>query len=146
MTDQPKDWRDAKMPNWAVIAVQAEIDQWRLTAALAWPTRAKPEPLPFWWGNYDVLVGEPREGTFWAARLYDIDRFDLCATQNLSGADRDYIITREELGEWAFLRENSNRWTTTACRGPLFDNEADAKLYRRWLMCEDFARQLMRAM
>jgi hypothetical protein len=48
MTDT-RDWRDAKLPQWARDAVQTEIDQWRLTAALSWPTEAKPEPLPFRW-------------------------------------------------------------------------------------------------
>ena len=145
MTDQPKDWRDAKMPNWAGIAVQAEIDQWRLTAALAWPMQAKPEPLPFWWGNYDVLEGTPYPGTFWAAGRCRIEKFYLARVADLSVEDKNKfgVVSWKT---WAFRSHDSARWTTNACHGPLFDNEADAKLYRRWLMCEDFAQQLMRAM
>jgi hypothetical protein len=145
MTDQPKDWRDAKMPNWAGIAVQAEIDQWRLTAALAWPMQAKPEPLPFWWGNYDVLVGEPRKGTFWSAGRCWIEKFYLARVADLSAEDKNKF-GGVSWKTWAFRSHDSARWTTNVVVGPLFDNEADAKLYRRWLMCEDFAQQLMRAM
>jgi hypothetical protein len=144
MTDQPKDWRDAKMPNWAVIAVQAEIDQWRLTAALAWPTQAKPKPLPFQWWDYDVLGGTPYPGTFWRPEVYGIERFDLCRTEDLPEKERKYHNPPQK--EWSFRMENQKLWSGYVLRGPLFDNEADAKLYRRWLMCEDFARQLMRAM
>jgi hypothetical protein len=144
MTDKPKDWRDAKMPNWAVIAVQAEIDQWRLTAALAWPTQAKPKPLPFWWGEYDRLVGEARSGRFWRSEAYGIERFDLCRTEDLPEKERKYVDPPHK--QWAFRRGNEMRWSGYVVRGLLFDNEADAKLYRRWLMCENFAQQLMRAM
>lgn len=142
---ETRDWREAKLPQWARDAMQTEIDQWRMTAALAWPTQAKPEPLPFRWGEYDRLTGVPRSGTFWSVGLHSVDHFDLCRTQDLQDADRDYI-GGETWKPWVFRTSTGGRWHTSVVRGPLFDNEADAKLYRRWLMCEDFARQLMKVL
>jgi hypothetical protein len=143
MTEK-RNWRDAKLPTWARDSVQAEIDQWRLTAALAWPTQAKPQPLPFRWGEYDKLTGEPYPGTFWASHTHRIDRFDLCSLGDLSDEDRGGINVKWK--RWAFRTSEGWPWHTNVQRGPLFDNEADAKLYRRWLLCEKFARELMMAM
>lgn len=142
---ETRDWRDAKMPQWARDAVQAEIDQWRLTAALAWPTQAKPEPLPFQWGEYDRLTGDPRPGTFWAVSESRIDKFDLARAADLSAEDKTYL-GGQTWKTWAFRTSEGGRWHTSVQRGPLFDNVADAKLYRRWLLCEKFARELMKAM
>lgn len=142
----PRDWRDAKLPQWVRDSAQKEIDQWRLTAALSWPTQAKPEPLPFRWGDYDRLIGAPYSGTFWAVARNRIDRFDLRKIQDLQGADRNYIGGGETWKAWAFRKSEGGRWHTSVVRGPLFDSEADARLYRRWLLCEDFARQLLAAM
>ena len=144
MNDE-RDWRDAKLPAWARDAVQAEIDQWRLTAALAWPTQAKPAPLPFGWGDYDRLSGTPYPGTFWVAHEHRIEHFDVARVSDLSADDKMYL-DGQTWKAWAFRTSEGGRWHTTAQRGPLFDNFADAKLYRRWLLCEKYARELMQAM
>ena len=144
MTDT-RAWRDAKMPQWARDAVQAEIDQWRLTAALAWPTEAKPEPLPFRWGDYDRLTGDPVPGQYWTSNLRATASFWLARQDSLSEDEKRYI-GGQNWRTWVFKTSDNGRWHTSVQHGPLFANEHDAKLYRRWLMCEDFARQLMRLM
>ena len=144
MSDE-RDWRDAKLPAWARDAVQAEIDQWRLTAALAWPTQAKPAPLPFGWGEYDRLSGTPHPGTFWVAHEHRIEHFDLACLADTPEEERSESSV-SPWKRWAFRAHESGRWHTNPKRGPLFDNFADAKLYRRWLLCEKYARELMQAM
>ena len=144
MTDA-RDWRDAKLPQWVKDAAQAEIDQWRLTSALAWPTEAKPEPLPFHWGDYDRLTGVPVPGQYWVATSRGVDTFMLATASELQPEDRLYL-GGEMWKKWVFKTSEGGRWHTSVQRGPLFASERDARLYRRWLMCEDFARQLMRAM
>jgi hypothetical protein len=144
MTDA-RDWRDAKLPQWARDAVQAEIDQWCLTAALAWPTEAKPEPLPFGWGEYDRLTGEPVPGQYWTGHRSRVEMFWLARRADLT-EDEIAHLDGQKWKTWVFKTREGGRWHTSVQRGPLFANAHDAKLYRRWLMCEDFARQLMRAM
>lgn len=41
-----RNWREAKIPQWAKDAIKAEMKTDALRAALSWPTEAKPEPLP----------------------------------------------------------------------------------------------------
>jgi hypothetical protein len=144
MTDT-RDWREAKMPLWARDAVQTEIDQWRLTAALAWPTEAKPEPLPFRWDEYDRSTGDPVPGQYWAASLNRIAMFWLARQSDLTKDEKTYL-GGQNWKTWAFKTSKGGRWHTSVQRGLLFASEREAKLYRRWLMCEDFARQLMGAM
>lgn len=133
-----RDWRDAKIAQWAKDGIQSEIDQWRLTAALAWPTEAKPAPLPFRWGDYDRVAGDPVPGRYWMSNRHAVVMFDLALSADVS--------VEKTWKKFAFrLDEPSAKWTNQVVRGPLFDSEHDARLYRRWLMCEDFAHLLMRA-
>jgi hypothetical protein len=146
MSDERR-WQDAKIPQWVKDAVQADIDQWRLTAALAWPTEAKPAPLPFRWGEYDSLTGTPAPGRYWCVPVWSrIEVFDLERIENVIDETHTRIARREAYKGWAFRTNDKTPWHSSVTRGPLFASEADAKLYRRWLMCEDFAKQLMRAM
>lgn len=139
-----RDWRDAKMPKWAQDAVQSEIDQWRLTAALSWPTEAKPSPLSFKWGDYDRLIGKPVPGNYWITHIGNhVEGFELARRADLQAKDARNII---QYKEWAFRFHGRDEWTSNVLRGPIFATEHDAKLYRRWLLCEDFARKLMKAM
>ncbi len=127
-----ENWREAKMPKWARDAIEAELDQWRLTAALAWPTEAKPEPLPFMWGDYDRIIGDPLEGTYYAVpNSESLVQFDLAKSNHWKG--------------WVF-KPRGYDWSIMVVRGPLFARESDAKLYRRWLICEECARKLLRAL
>jgi hypothetical protein len=63
MTDAPRDWRDAKIPQWVKDAVADEMKAVEMRAALSWPTEGKPQPAPFRWLGYDRETGEPVEGT-----------------------------------------------------------------------------------
>ncbi len=147
------DWRGANIPQWARKAAQEEIDQWRLRAALAWPTEEKPHPLPFWWDDLDVITGRatlngsPYAGTFWAVhkRALSMQRFSLTLVENLNQKDRADL---GEVGErnWSFRIGTSHKWDIIPVTGQLFEWQAEARLYLRWLMCDNFARQLMMVM
>lgn len=128
-----RDWRDANGPQWAKDAAQSEIDAFRLTAALSWPTEARPEPLPFRWGEYDRLFGEPVEGDYWAAahRL-----------RQVSIAQHDGSVGRA-WKRWMFAYDGADGWTTQVQRGPLFASKRDAILYNLWDECEKHAKALM---
>ena len=131
MTDD-RTWRDAKLPQWVNDSILSDMREWELTAALAWPTEAKPAPLPFQWGDYDRCYGEPREGVFWSP----------------GGGSPIHIKQNagkhgEKWKSWAFSYDGE-KWGTTIKRGPLFDNEHDARLYALWCKCEEFAEVLLR--
>lgn len=129
---ETRDWRDASGPKWAKDAAQAEIDAFRLTAALSWPTEARPEPLPFRWGEYDRLSGDPVAGDYWAAGR---------TVQQVSIAPQDGK-TGSRWRRWIFSYDGSG-WTTSVQRGPLFATERDARLWVLWNECEAAARRLM---
>ena len=135
-----KDWRAAKIPKWVVEAVEAEMHQWRLTAALAWPTEAKPEPAPFWWGGYDRLTGTVVPGEYWQG------------SRDAFSGGRVHRITIRERGEydtddayrraWRFKVYDGD-WTASVPRGSLYASEHDAWLALLWEQCEESAKHLM---
>jgi len=128
---EERTWRDAKLPQWVKDSMQAETQAWELTAALSWPTEAKPNPVSFWWGDYDRLEGQPQEGVFWSPLTSEAVHIK----RNAGHGD--------SWKSWAFSR-NGKDWSTSVHRGPLFDNEHDARLYALWLKCEEFASKLMK--
>lgn len=136
MSDE-RNWREAKIPQWAKDSIAAELTQYQMTAALAWPTEPKPEPLPFRWGDYDREYGTPIAGTYWNA-VWSIG----------SGRVSKVHLDRNE-GKvqrwkyWLFSSDGEN-WSTSAVRGPMFANEHDARLWLLWEACEEFARKLMK--
>ena len=130
MQDDNRDWRDSNAPKWVKEAVQKELDAWRLTSALSWPTEPRPSPVPFCWGDYDRLVGEPIPGTYWTARA---ERFEMKKQDGKTG---------EIWKSWIF-KTSGGRWHTLKQRGPLFDNERDARLWMLWDECENSAKKLM---
>jgi len=123
MTEQ-RDWRNARIPQWVMDAVNAESKALHLTAALAWPQEARPRPVPFRWGEYDSLKGEPSEGLFW-------------------GADGAVHIRKKPDGHssWQFSSDGK-RWSDCKVRGPLFRTERDARLNKLWDYCKECARTL----
>lgn len=138
MTEQRK-WRDAKMPQWVKDSIEAEIASRKLTAALSWPTEVKPTPISFSWGAYDKLTGEPAPGRYYTTTSgTGPTTFELDHSKNVQFKNevRSYR-------EWAFNSNDYIGWTTAVVRGPLFDNERDARLYMLWLKCEEFAKALM---
>ena len=122
-----RDWRKAKIPQWVKDAVTDESNALRLTAALTWPQEARPTPVPFHWGGYDALSGEPYEGLFW----------------NSDGAVhiRKSLPEQRAYSRWQFSSDGK-RWADTKRRGPLFLTERDAKLNNLWDACTRCAGQL----
>lgn len=138
-----RNWRDAKIPAWVREAVEAEIkaDQKRL--ALSWPNERKPEPLPFWWGDYDKLTGNPDVGTYYlvqgGGRSTHWKKVEIVEAKNLSAADS----TRLNLhAKYAFRSEGFN-WSSSPPRGPLFATPREAALYVLWERCEAAASDLV---
>lgn len=129
-----KHWSDAKIPKWVTESIEKDLRDFKLTNALSWPTETKPEPLPFRWGDYDRLYGEPVAGTYWG----------------LVGRDRSKKVSIRERQEgeegWKDWRFDTGRgFQTIVCRGPLFETQRDADLYILWEQCERFAEELMQA-
>lgn len=131
-----RDWRTANCPNWAKEAAQAEIDAWKLTAALAWPTEARPEPLPFRWGEYDILSGDPDPGLYWFSDAYGVKSVEI--------KKNDGALT-SSWKPWIFRYPPSDNWGSSVKRGPLFQTRRDAALWHLWNECETAARALMKA-
>lgn len=128
-----RDWKESSAPKWVKDAAQAEIDAYRLTAALSWPTEARPSPLPFRWGAYDRLVGDPAAGEYWFLGARDAKRIEI------AGNEPKVVDTWKK---WVFRYDGGN-WTCSAQRGPLFSTKRDAQLYLLWDKCEDAAKTLL---
>jgi len=130
-----RNWRDAKIPQWVKDSIAAENRATELRAALSWPTESKPEPLPFRWGDYDILHGTPREGVFWSTS-FDFERPSVSK-----------IHIKENDGgngykKWAFSRDGE-KWGTSVHRGHLFETERAARLWLLWAACENYAAKLV---
>lgn len=130
---EDRNWRDAKLPQWVKDSIAAELRANQLTAALSWPTEAKPEPLPFRWGDYDRLIGEPRDGMFWSV-AHGVEPVHIKANRGQHG---------QTWKDWAFS-DDGEQWHTTVRRGPLFETERDARLYHLWSECEAAAKKLLK--
>jgi hypothetical protein len=126
---EERDWREAK-PKWAIEAAAAEMKQWQITAALAWPREANPEPMPFRWVDYDRCIGEPVAGTYWSTN-HGVERVDI----------RKKDETDKTWKSWMF-RSGRRDWTASITRGPLYATERDAALALLWAKCEESARKL----
>ena len=133
MDDEARNWRDAKTPQWVKDSIAAEIKAWELTAALSWPTEPKPAPLPFRWGDYDILHGEPVPGTYWSVSSTYAQCAHIRSKQNGD----------EGWKEWRFSRDGE-KWSVQVARGPLFATEREALLWVLWEICEAAADNLMR--
>lgn len=103
-----------------------------LKAALAWPTEAKPEPLPFRWVDHDRLRGTAREGVFWSPISESAVHIKLNNGKHGNG-----------YSQWAFSRDGEN-WNTNVMRGPLFESKYDAQLYELWGRFERSAEEILR--
>lgn len=134
-----RNWRDAKIPNWVKDAVERELYEWKITAALSWPQEVEPEPLPFKWGEYDRQIGEPREGVFW--RVWP-------ANYHSNGSvEKVHIrLTPEGSDTWKRWQFSSDglEWSATVTRGPLYSSERDARLALVWSACRASAEKLAR--
>jgi hypothetical protein len=133
-----RNWREAKLPKWVQDSIEAEMRQTALTAALSWPSEAKPEPLPFRWVEYDMLRGPATEGVFWAedARKLEIRKRDNVPPEMIRLGDMGY-------GEWVFRVGDAPQFVGQIVRGYLFASEHEARLWRIWKACEKFAAELL---
>lgn len=143
MTKDVRNWRDAKLPSWVKESIAEDMQQMALKAALAWPTEAKPEPLPFQWGDYDLTTGNPIPGSYWVVSIgKHVEAFDLAISADLQDDDKSKLIKRNK---WAFRSKEIGKWSSCVIRGPLFASEHEARLYRLWLLCEEAAKTLKKA-
>lgn len=127
-----RNWRDAKIPKWARQAMKAEVDAFRFIAALSWPIKARPEPLPFRWVQYYQLEGEPVPGNYWAAMPF-VREVRIVPNDDLDKSWR----------AWLFAYHGGQRLTHESPDGPLFATKRDAQLWNLWDECERAASKLM---
>ena len=129
-----KNWRDAKIPKWVSESVESELRDYRVTASLAWPMEAKPTPLPFWWGDYDRLTGEPQEGVYWGVSAgHFVNRVEIKKNQDKT--------TRKK---WLFKASDriNAEFSTSVYRGRFFATEREARLFVLWAYCQSYAKTL----
>ena len=129
-----KTWREAK-PKWAVEAAEKEIAMMKRRLALRWPDEARPTPIPFSWGEYDRLSGEPVDGQYFYVTGY--------------GSNATIHIRKKSEAEsggktWRFSQDGA-RWHDTVQRGPLYETEREAKLAALWKACDKAAETLEKA-
>ena len=126
MTDAPE-WMQ-RLSQKARAAAEQDMRSLRERAALAWPTEAAPDPLPFQWGDYDALRGVPVPGAYW----------------NLVGDPihiRESVKADKTWKAWVFSRDGET-WSTTVQRGPIYSSQRDALVARRWATCRRMAAEL----
>lgn len=141
MTKETKTWRDAKIPAWVRDSINDDMSDLQLRAALAWPTEAKPEPLPFRWGDYDRLCGEAVEGAFWVVQYNETQRLFIRKNEIMEGLPHWNMEGLPHWKKWKFSSDGEI-WTTSVPRCPIFATEHDAWLHLLWSRCEQCASDL----
>lgn len=131
---QKRDWRELNAPKWAKDAVEQELHQWKLSAALSWPTEAKPEPMPFRWGGYDRCIGDPVAGEYWTTSSRGVTPVEI---RERNDGDKTW-------NPWLFRAGRNVEWSARVVRGPLYATEHDARLALLWNECEEAAKRLMK--
>lgn len=129
---EDRNWRDAKIPQWAKDAIEAEAKALRLCAALAWPQEARPVPLPFGWWEYDRLSGTPVAGRYWG----------------IAGGVNGYCVHVDVAligASWRSAQDGRPFSAYSIHRGHLFATKREALLHMLWTACDDAARKLMNA-
>ena len=128
---ETRNWRTAKIPQWALDQINDEL----IAGALCWPTEAEPKPLPFWWGGYDRLEGEPVAGQYW--HISGTDHVQTVHIRKRTENDTDGFKWKT----WLFSH-NGDCWTGSVTRGHLYTTERDARLALFWQKCRNFSRTL----
>lgn len=129
-----KNWRDHKMPQWVKDQIADEMMASRIKTALAWPNEARPEPLPFRWGDYDRVYGEPIPGSYWRI-LGHRHAFPVHIRHRVDG---DKSTTWKK---WMFSNDGI-RWSDSVQRGDLYVTKREALLALLWAECEKSAAVL----
>jgi hypothetical protein len=128
-----KDWRTAA-PKWAVEAATAEMAAMKRRLALRWPDEARPEPVPFHWGEYDRLTGTPITGAYWYIGRYG--RPFMVQIREAIDIDGRSVFGQK------FRFNYGENWTDKVQRGSLYMTERDALLAALWAACDEAAETL----
>lgn len=128
MADAPE-WMQ-RLSQKARAAAELDMQALRERAALAWPTEADPEPVPFRWIEYDRLTGDPVPGVYW-----DWIGEPVHIRKSVE-ADKTWKA-------WQFSHDGET-WHTTVRRGRLYRSRREALVARRWVICRGFAADLAR--
>lgn len=139
-----RNWRDAKIPQWVKDAVAKEQEALEITAALSWPTEAKPAPMPFRWGEYDSLKGEVQEGIFWICHHSHVQKLEIRFRDNLKEGEIDRSRYPQYKKVAFKVGDDERGFTTDVQRGPIFATEHDAWIFLLWNKCEEAAKKLMK--
>lgn len=125
-----RNWREGK-PKWVVEEAEKEITALKLRLALRWPDEARPTPVPFQWGGYDTLRGDPIEGDYWSVWPSGVVKISI----------RKKLETESGWRKWRFS-VNDRSFTDSVQRGPLYESEREARLAALWKACDECARSL----
>lgn len=123
-----RNWRDAKIPQWAKDQIETEL----VAGALSWPTEAEPTPLPFYWAEYDHIRGDPVAGSYWV-----IGMFNHVHAVHI----RTKLEGEKGWQQWRFSRDGKI-WDTSVIRGFLYPTKRDATLAYLWKECRNSAKTL----
>lgn len=124
-----KNWRDAKIPQWVRESIESDLLDSQIKAALAWPTEAEPTPVPFSWGDYDMLTGDPVEGVYYDDRY--AEPVHIRKVRDEDRASKRYVFSRDGL---VFNRQ--------VVRGALYNTKREALLAILWRECREASRKL----
>lgn len=124
-----KNWRDAKIPQWVRESIESDLLDSQIKAALAWPTEAEPTPVPFSWGEYDLLSGDPVEGVYFDNRY--AEPVYIRKAREGDKIHKPYVFSRDGL---VFNRQ--------VVRGPLYNTKREALIAILWRECREASRKL----
>lgn len=133
MTNE-KNWRDAKIPQWVRESIENDMREGQLKAALAWPTEAEPTPVPFSWGGYDILTGEPVEGVYYDDRYAEEVHIRKARPEDRTSEHRMWK-------KWVFSRDGLV-FDRQVVRGALYNTKREALLAILWRECREAANGL----
>jgi hypothetical protein len=127
MTQKTKDWREG-LPKWRLEAIEKEMKESALNAALSWPNEPRPEALPFWWSDYDGMKGNGHtDGTYW--QPYGGGAWTLPSVNSVEISRKDH--------RWLFNGKSS------VTRGGLYKSPKDAWMSALWDACDQSAAKLL---
>lgn len=119
------DPRFEKLPKWAQEQYRADMKALRVTAALRWPTEAKPVPVIAGVG-YGQTVGE-HDGWAWAAGVSQYGGIE---------------VSNEFIRKGRGYRDEDCRGEGSSIHRTYYATEREAVLAARWKFCESVAEAL----
>jgi len=122
---ETRNWREAK-PKWVVEAAEAEMAAMETKLALRWPEEPRPVPVPFSWGGYDGVGGDPVEGEY----------FNFAEAHYSAPPFVRSIRIKKDAYRWIFT---INGGASGVVRGPLYATRKEAALAALWNECDKAA-------